>query len=86
MFQVAPIPINLDDLDALIADLSPEEVEELGSVDPDVSIFICRDQKLFKDFCHNNTGGRILLSKLKNGFFLKSSSSEVDFENLPYGF
>ena len=32
---------------------------------------------------HNNTGGRILLSKLKNGFFLKSSSSEVDFENLP---
>ena len=37
MFQVAPIPINLDDLDALIADLSPEEVEELGSVDPDVS-------------------------------------------------
>ena len=33
----APIQINLDDLDALIADLSPEEVEELSRVDPDVS-------------------------------------------------
>ena len=37
VFQVAPIQINLDDLDALIADLSPEEVEELSRVDPDVS-------------------------------------------------
>ena len=37
MFQVSPIQINLDDLDALIADLSPEEVEELSRADPDVS-------------------------------------------------
>ena len=37
LFQVAPIPIDLDDLDDLIADLSPEEVEELSRVDPDVS-------------------------------------------------
>ena len=33
---MAPIQIDLDDLDDLIADLSPEEVEELSRVDPDV--------------------------------------------------
>ena len=34
--QVAPVAISLDDLDELISSLSPEEMEELGKVDPDV--------------------------------------------------
>ncbi len=38
--QVSPVQINLDDLDALISELSPEELEELGRVDPDVSALI----------------------------------------------
>ena len=36
--QVAPIKVTLDDLDDLISALSPEELKELSSVDPDVSI------------------------------------------------
>ena len=47
LFQVAPIPIDLDDLDDLIADLSPEEVEELSRVDPDV-----REQRVDIDLIH----------------------------------
>jgi hypothetical protein len=34
--QVAPIKISLDDIDDLIHGLSLEEIEELGTVDPDV--------------------------------------------------
>ena len=36
--QVAPVKVTLDDLDDLIAALSPEELGELSRVDPDVSI------------------------------------------------
>ena len=51
LFQVSPIQINLDDLDALIADLSPEEVEELSRADPDVSRYKegLKDSNLFEN-------------------------------------
>ena len=32
--------VTLDDLDDLISALSPEEVKELSSVDPDVSLLL----------------------------------------------
>ena len=36
-FQLAPVKVTLDDIDDLIGALSPEELKELSSVDPDVS-------------------------------------------------
>lgn len=60
--QVAPVHVTLDDLEELIGNLSPEEIEELAECDPDDSSMPPSMRCAYK--CHKQPTGEVSRDKL----------------------